>query len=173
MFPEHGRDDSPRTTTDKNAHAPVLPSPLNSTSTSTTTSAPAITRTTPAPPPAKDDPTVKSIDQVDEKVYGKQPDEKKGDGKSGSDQKGPRSEQELAQSKDPKPDLVLVFELPKPDASQQEWRSAQEEYDQLKRILARTGFKMVAMPGGKDKDERLLLLKATTTLVTAEAQAEK
>lgn len=75
--------------------------------------------------------------------------------------------------KDPKPDMVLVFNLPKRDADPQEWREADQEYDRLKRTLSEAGFRTAATPGRRGQDERLVLVRAGESLVRAEAQSEK
>ena len=73
----------------------------------------------------------------------------------------------------PYPDLVLVFKLPAPDAPADEWRDAEREYTSLKSKLKEVGLVSIAKPGGKGRNERLLLVKAVQSAVRAEAQQER
>lgn len=73
----------------------------------------------------------------------------------------------------PYPDLVLVFKLPTPDAPADEWRDAEREYTKLKSKLKDVGLVSIAKPGGKGRNERLLLVKAVQSAVRAEAQQER
>lgn len=73
----------------------------------------------------------------------------------------------------PNPDLVLVFSLPKPDASREEWQAAEQEYNKLKKALQQAGLLSIARPGAKGRNERLILVRAVQSVVRAEAQREK
>ena len=74
---------------------------------------------------------------------------------------------------DPKADFVLVFSLPKAEAPSEEWQAAEQEYSRLVRILKDAKFRTAARPGGKNRNERLILVKAVPSLVRAQAQSEK
>jgi hypothetical protein len=75
--------------------------------------------------------------------------------------------------RDPKADFIVVFSLPSRDASSAEWNSAEQEYVRLKNALSGAGFQTAARPGGKDRNERLMMVKAKDHIVRAEAQTEK
>jgi len=75
--------------------------------------------------------------------------------------------------RDPKADFILVFSLPSREASSQEWSSAEQEYGHLKNVLSGAGFQVAARPGGKDRNERLMIIKAKINIIRAEAQSEK
>lgn len=116
------------------------------------------------------DAKVKSADDLDKQVYGSTTHSTN----NTINEASPSVQNDLEEAgQDPKPDFVLVFSLPVLNASSREWQEAEKEYTRLIEILRGAKFHTAARPGGKDRNERLILIKAVQSLVRGQAQAEK
>lgn len=73
----------------------------------------------------------------------------------------------------PNPDLVLLFNTPSADASQEEWTAAQAELARLVKNLHGAGLLTSLASGPDGAQQRILFIKAVQSAVRAEAQKER
>lgn len=124
---------------------------------------------------------VSSADTIDKEVYGQKADVKDNyaGGQGTSDVRGSHSQPTSVKNyvtsygNDPKADYILVFKLPTRGAPADEWKSAEGEYDRLRKYMRDQGLLTMGVPGKEGRDERLLLIKASSSMLYAEAQKEK
>lgn len=76
-------------------------------------------------------------------------------------------------SQPPNPDLVLLFNTPKADASSQERTAAQTEYARLIKELNDTGLLTSTAPAAEGSQQRIIFIKGVQSAVRAEAQKER
>lgn len=76
-------------------------------------------------------------------------------------------------SQPPNPDLVLLFNTPKPDAPAQETTAAQKEFARLLKCLNEAGLLTSSAPATEGTHQRLVFIKGVQSAIRAEAQKER
>lgn len=76
-------------------------------------------------------------------------------------------------SQPPNPDLVLLFNTPKPDAPAQETTAAQKEFARLLKSLNEAGLLTSSAPATEGTNQRLVFIKGVQSAIRAEAQKER
>lgn len=76
-------------------------------------------------------------------------------------------------SEPPNPDLIVLFNTPKPEASVEEQNAAQAEYSRLVTALNKAGLLTSSSPAAEGTHQRLIFVKAVQSAIRAEAQKER